>query len=163
MANSVVYTQLNTWTANLLNNIAGNNSSFAQAMAYWGKRYLTSITTTTKSNSKDGKYAGDKRSKDTSKTTTVSFTFDQVYATKLLDAAANELGSARVQLFNLINVPEISPSIANGVITSFDQAIQSLFNFQKNTAGPLPVIDLYKWYLTNLRTLLISLQTKSKK
>lgn len=145
------YIELNAWTANFLNIVVRDINT---ALVYWGKRFSTTEKQTI--NSKDS------RAKTPTKVITVPFTFDQAYATKLLNDAANALGAARVNLVGILNTAGISPGISGPLLASFDQAAKPLFDFQKNTTGAVPNLEkpLYNWYLNSLRPLLLKLQSK---
>jgi hypothetical protein len=141
-------TALNAWTADFINTII---PAINTALAYWSKRNSTTERVT------NDKYEKGSRN---AKTKTVPFTFDQKYATTLLNSAVDSAASARVKLVNLLSIPEINPATANGLLSSFDKAFQPLADFQKNTNLPVPNSvgqALFDWYLKNLRSILISL------
>ena len=144
-------TALNAWTADFINTII---PAINTALAYWSKRNSTTIEQqVSKSKYREGSRY---------RTETVPFTFDQKYATTLLNSAVDSAASARAKLVGLLSIPEINPGVATGLLSSFDKAFQPLANFQKNTNLPVPNSAgqaLYDWYLKNLRLILIALGT----
>jgi len=145
-------TALNAWTADFINTII---PAINTALAYWSKR---NSTTSLERVTNDKYEKGSRNAKP--KFISVPFTFDQKYATTLLNSAVDSAASARVKLVNLLSIPEINPATANGLLSSFDKAFQPLADFQKNTNLPVPNSvgqALFDWYLKNLRSILISL------